>query len=1285
MSNYDEPANGRERDSRSPLTGMSSARKPATPAIEIGTNMKDNYLDSFRAAYGEYSSLNVNKQNLDILEHIFSVPISATNATGAKMGVGTHASTLSDLLARQHWQKTEDGSDRNQDREELMSHVYGTSALSQHKSQQQQQQLLATQLLYARFLQPTLSEQDSIPDTHTKTDSDQALHIMDFEGSNSNIDTKSTACQEAAASPSLPVSFEAAPHDSNNNNRIVNDAEQNDENSDIILQQHEHPDPEHSLLQSQTESHLFRQDNRKVAKRLRKECCTVESTCHLFREQKTLLFDVKRSLEQLTMLSSKFRQNLLTHQQPQSQMHGDRTDGSDTALDTTVKSQLDGNVKVIENMLEQVRKLYHQWSSAELYYLRSLQRLGLTPDPDGRGSRSNLNQTPTHAVMALAAIALSAECEGATTIPGAGKIELEKLKNSKTRHAEATDAKPESISDSETIKTRSLHDIENIILRQAKSTSALGSVNGHSDGYPSDSDEELSAISSPVCIWHPKGEKSELVENCTTAAEVILEYASLSSVESKDNALRIPNIFTSAMTTAADARGTRETISALNLSPVVVLRNHREVVTVPGASDTAYLADIHFPPTPSTPPTSSNSSCSTGTFVGSTASNSKYHRRKSRYARRIETPALASGVSTAVRNNCQQEYSSGKHSTESLPTSPTASTMKSPSVPLSVPVSIPVVHGASSAIAAVTALQERALTDMFKARFSALTASIGNGGCVANGIGDECDDGPVADAPFDLSIGTKLKNINLDAKNSSNSQANDCKDSSNDKKKPHIKKPLNAFMLYMKEMRAKVVAECTLKESAAINQILGRRWHALGREEQAKYYELARRERQLHMQMYPDWSSRTNASRGKKRKRKQDVNDGGNNMKKCRARFGLDQQNQWCKPCRRKKKCIRYMEAINGSGATEDGSGMEDPGSQLSDDDDDDDDDDQLGNGSCGSGDDSNKMADEDTESLNQSLSSPGCLSGLSSLQSPSTTTSLASPINMNISPATPVLSAVNSNVLLVANAEQASSHSRSSGSVSAPGSSSGSTCSVSTTPNTSSTASPATTGPTGSAGAAALTGMAPGPAPTTAHERAMMLGNRFSHLGMGLSLPGSHPAESIFQSHSVIGTSANTSLTTNGFNGSIPSPVPGSKLQASSNLHRNPIGANPRDINNPLSINQLTKRRDDQNVGPIDVCDPQMMVASAAASILHHSAPHAHAAYHPHHGLFSSSFSQHFHQTLSHHLAETNNIGVATPLSAETASSASSGKLRNTSEPPTTPSNSSTTNASETGAISVS
>ena len=39
----------------------------------------------------------------------------------------------------------------------------------------------------------------------------------------------------------------------------------------------------------------------------------------------------------------------------------------------------------------------------------------------------------------------------------------------------------------------------------------------------------------------------------------------------------------------------------------------------------------------------------------------------------------------------------------------------------------------------------------------------------------------------------------------------------------HIKKPLNAFMVFMKEMRQTVIEESTLKESAAINQILGRR------------------------------------------------------------------------------------------------------------------------------------------------------------------------------------------------------------------------------------------------------------------------------------------------------------------------------------------------------------------------------------------------------------------------------------------------------------------------------
>jgi transcription factor 7-like 2 len=89
-------------------------------------------------------------------------------------------------------------------------------------------------------------------------------------------------------------------------------------------------------------------------------------------------------------------------------------------------------------------------------------------------------------------------------------------------------------------------------------------------------------------------------------------------------------------------------------------------------------------------------------------------------------------------------------------------------------------------------------------------------------------------------------------------------------KGPHIKKPLNAFMLFMKEQRAKVVSECTLRESAAINQILGRKWHELERSDQAKYYEMARQERLKHLQLYPGWSARDNYGIKKKRRRKRE-------------------------------------------------------------------------------------------------------------------------------------------------------------------------------------------------------------------------------------------------------------------------------------------------------------------------------------------------------------------------------------------------------------------------------
>ncbi|XP_078421473.1 transcription factor 7-like 1 isoform X2 [Cetorhinus maximus] len=129
-----------------------------------------------------------------------------------------------------------------------------------------------------------------------------------------------------------------------------------------------------------------------------------------------------------------------------------------------------------------------------------------------------------------------------------------------------------------------------------------------------------------------------------------------------------------------------------------------------------------------------------------------------------------------------------------------------------------------------------------------------------------------------------------------------------EKRKPHIKKPLNAFMLYMKEMRAKVVAECTLKESAAINQILGRKWHALTREEQSKYYELARKERQLHSQLYPGWSARDNY--GKRKKRKRD-----------KQQAETDSRDLSLPVSRRRLKCVQYLRADESSAAPVSASG----------------------------------------------------------------------------------------------------------------------------------------------------------------------------------------------------------------------------------------------------------------------------------------------------------------------------------------------------------------------------
>ncbi|XP_008316982.1 transcription factor 7-like 2 isoform X2 [Cynoglossus semilaevis] len=89
--------------------------------------------------------------------------------------------------------------------------------------------------------------------------------------------------------------------------------------------------------------------------------------------------------------------------------------------------------------------------------------------------------------------------------------------------------------------------------------------------------------------------------------------------------------------------------------------------------------------------------------------------------------------------------------------------------------------------------------------------------------------------------------------------------SDGDKNHPYVKKPPNAFMLYMKDQRASIVAQLDSCDNALVNTVLGKRWRSLSDSEQARYHDMAENLKKLHAEKYPWWSSRQNY--GKKRKR----------------------------------------------------------------------------------------------------------------------------------------------------------------------------------------------------------------------------------------------------------------------------------------------------------------------------------------------------------------------------------------------------------------------------------
>ncbi|XP_063739507.1 transcription factor 7-like 2 [Eleginops maclovinus] len=104
-----------------------------------------------------------------------------------------------------------------------------------------------------------------------------------------------------------------------------------------------------------------------------------------------------------------------------------------------------------------------------------------------------------------------------------------------------------------------------------------------------------------------------------------------------------------------------------------------------------------------------------------------------------------------------------------------------------------------------------------------------------------------------------------------------------DRSRPYVRKPLNAFMLYMKEHRDHLKAEVDSKGrgTATVNAILGQRWNALTEEKKEKYLKLAQEERLLHAQQNPDWSTKENYGRKMRKRKHAPSSDKGKTMFSC--------------------------------------------------------------------------------------------------------------------------------------------------------------------------------------------------------------------------------------------------------------------------------------------------------------------------------------------------------------------------------------------------------------------